>query len=87
MSASPNTATFNAASLGSADVDRLMGRSEVLGVVGISSATLWRWTKSGRFPVPMKIGARKTAWPLSVVKAWIEAQSTKAYSVLARADQ
>jgi predicted DNA-binding transcriptional regulator AlpA len=59
-------------------IDRLVSRKEVLGIIGISNATLWRWIKSGRFPTPLKIGARKVAWRTSIVTSWIEARTAQA---------
>ena len=47
-------------------LERLIGRKEVLILIGISNATLWRWIKAGRFPAPLKIGKEKVAWRSSV---------------------
>ncbi len=52
-------------------LERLIGRKEVLMLIGISNATLWRWIKAGRFPAPMKIGKKKVAWRSSVLAHWI----------------
>ncbi len=52
-------------------LERLIGRKEVLILIGISNATLWRWIKAGRFPAPMKIGKKKVAWRSSVLAHWI----------------
>ena len=52
-------------------LERLIGRKEVLILIGISNATLWRWIKAGRFPAPLKIGQKKVAWRSSVLAHWI----------------
>ena len=52
-------------------LERLIGRKEVLILIGISNATLWRWIKAGRFPAPLKIGKKKVAWRSSVLAGWI----------------
>jgi prophage regulatory protein len=52
-------------------LERLIGRKEVLLLIGISNATLWRWIKAGRFPAPLKIGKKKVAWRSSVLAHWI----------------
>lgn len=52
-------------------LERLIGRKEVLILIGISNATLWRWIKTGRFPAPMKIGKKKVAWRSSILAHWI----------------
>lgn len=56
-------------------LERLIGRKEVLIIIGISNATLWRWIKAGRFPAPMKIGKKKVAWRSSVLATWIAQRS------------
>jgi prophage regulatory protein len=56
-------------------LERLIGRKEVLILIGISNATLWRWIKAGRFPAPMKIGKKKVAWRSSVLATWIAQHS------------
>jgi len=28
----------------------------------VSSASIWRWVRQGRFPKPVKIGPRSTRW-------------------------
>ena len=43
--------------------------------VPISHATLWRWAKDGRFPKPVKLSARVTAWKISEVRAWLDAKA------------
>jgi len=41
-------------------------------VVPVSPATIWRWSKDGRFPAPIKLADRVTAWKLEEVLAWLE---------------
>ena len=45
------------------------------GIVPISPATLWRWVKAGKFPAPIRLSDRVTAWESVKVNAWIEAQA------------
>ncbi len=40
---------------------RLIAIIEVLSRVPVSRTTLWRWSRSGKFPAPVRIGAR-TFW-------------------------
>lgn len=47
---------------------------DVPGVLPVSAATLWRWVKAGRFPQPVKIGPRVTAWPVEAVREWMSEQ-------------
>ena len=43
-------------------------------LVPISSPTLWRWVRAGRFPAPVKIGPRAVAWKAEEVHAWLESR-------------
>ena len=40
-----------------------------------SAPTLWRMVKAGKFPAPHKLSARVTAWRVSQVRAWMNAQA------------
>lgn len=40
-------------------------------ILPISSPTLWRWHKSGKFPSPVKLGPGVTAWKVEDVLAWM----------------
>lgn len=41
------------------------------GIVPFSQATLWRKVKSGKFPKPVKLSDRITAWRVQDVRAWM----------------
>ncbi|WP_442782289.1 helix-turn-helix transcriptional regulator [Collimonas fungivorans] len=45
------------------------------GIVPISAATLWRWVAAGKFPAPIKLGERVTAWLSVDVQRWLDAQN------------
>lgn len=45
--------------------------SEVLQRVPVSRSTIWRWVKVGKFPAPVKLSERITAWRLDDVDAWL----------------
>lgn len=38
-----------------------------------SKATLWRMVNAGRFPAPIKLSERITAWRVDEVREWIAA--------------
>lgn len=40
-------------------------------VVGIAVSTLWAWSAQGRFPKPVKLSPRVSAWPVADVRAWL----------------
>jgi predicted DNA-binding transcriptional regulator AlpA len=50
-------------------------------VVPVSSATLWRMCKSGKFPKPVKLSARVTAWNVGLIRVWLASQANKAMAV------
>lgn len=40
-------------------------------IIPVSSATLWRWSKNGRFPKPTRLGPRVTGWRVEDVRRWL----------------
>ena len=41
-------------------------------LIPIGKSTWWEGVKSGRFPKPVKLGPRTTAWRVEDIRAWIE---------------
>lgn len=54
--------------------DQLMREAQVLELVPVSAATLWRMVRDGLFPKPRRISARAVGWLRSEVEAWIESR-------------
>lgn len=52
--------------------DRILRLDEVVKMIGLSEATVWRETKAGRFPAPIAISPRRRGWRMSVLLAWLE---------------
>ena len=46
----------------------------VPGLLPFSSATLWRLVKAKRFPAPVRLANRITAWRVEDVRAWMLAR-------------
>jgi prophage regulatory protein len=44
---------------------------EILQFIPVSKSTWWAGIKSGRFPKPVKLGARVTAWRAEDIRALI----------------
>jgi prophage regulatory protein len=42
------------------------------GPIPVSKSTWWAGVKSGRFPKPVKLGPRITAWRVEDIRAFIE---------------
>ena len=43
----------------------------VAGVCGLGKSTVWKWCADGRFPRPVKLSPRVSAWPVAQVRAWL----------------
>jgi len=52
--------------------DILLRLPEVLQVVRIPKSSWWRGIKEGRFPKPIKLGPRTSAWRSSSIKSLID---------------
>ncbi len=46
-------------------------RQATPGLIPVSHATWWRGIREGRYPQPVKLGARVTAWRVEDIKALI----------------
>ncbi len=46
-------------------------QSDLLRVIPFSAATLWRRVQRGRFPRPVRLSDRVTAWPVGAVRQWL----------------
>lgn len=47
-------------------------------IVPFSAPTLWRRVKDGTFPQPLRLGPGVTAWKMSDIRAWQDAQNAVA---------
>ena len=52
-------------------VDKLLRRSAVERMIGVSRATFWRLRRTGAFPPGVRIAVGVEAWKLSTVQDWI----------------
>jgi len=52
--------------------DALLRLPQVLALVPISRATWWKGVKAGRFPQPVKLGPRTTAWRKNDIMQLVE---------------
>jgi predicted DNA-binding transcriptional regulator AlpA len=55
----------------------LLRLPQVLALVPVSRSTWWAGCKSGRFPKPVKLGPRTTAWRSSDIAALLESITGK----------
>lgn len=54
---------------------KLLRRRTVEAITGLSKSTLYKLIDEGRFPRPVKIGARAVAWRNSDISEWINSLS------------
>ncbi len=45
-------------------------------IIPVSKSTWWAGVKSGRYPQPVKLGPKITAWKVSDIRALIEGRPT-----------
>jgi prophage regulatory protein len=50
----------------------LLRLPQVLALIPIARSTWWNGVRTGRFPAPVKIGPRTTAWRASDIRALLE---------------
>ena len=50
---------------------RALKREEVLGLVSLSSATVYRMMSRGEFPRPVRVGQRAARWHSDEVEEWL----------------
>lgn len=51
--------------------------SDVAEKLQVSVATVWSWSKEGKFPKPIKLGAGVTRWSEQDINDWIEVQANR----------
>ena len=44
-------------------------------IIPVSKSTWWAWVKAGRFPKPVKLGPRTTAWRVSDIRKLIDPEA------------
>lgn len=51
--------------------EKLVRRTEVENMTGLSRSTIYDWMKSGDFPKPVRLGTRLVAWRESELSEWL----------------
>lgn len=51
-------------------IDGLSRESDLLPFLPFGKSTLWQWSKDGRFPKPIKLSTKMTAWKNKEVHEW-----------------
>jgi len=55
---------------------RIIRRDELLMLVGLSDATIWRMEKAGRFPRRIQLGRNSVGWLSDEVDAWMREKAS-----------
>lgn len=63
--------TSNAHPIGSLPESGFVRLPTILQILPISKSTWWNGVNEGRFPQPVKLGPRTTAWPVEQVRKLI----------------
>ena len=50
--------------------------SQLIPFLPFGSSTLWAWSRSGRFPAPVKLSPTMTAWRNADVIKWVESHTS-----------
>ena len=50
---------------------------EVCEMLGVSPATLWRWTRHKNFPAPIQLGPNSVGWIEAEINDWIAARAAE----------
>jgi prophage regulatory protein len=67
---------FNVASGGLAAA--VMRPADVSRALGVSKVSVWRWTRAGKFPKPIRLGEHSVGWLQSDIAAWLEQRRLQA---------
>ena len=51
--------------------DTYLKRQQLEAKFDISKATIYRWTKTGKFPAAIHLGANMVRWKSSQIEAWV----------------
>ncbi|MCK9229244.1 MAG: AlpA family phage regulatory protein [Syntrophales bacterium] len=58
---------------------RIIRKPELLAIIGLSDATIWRLEKAGRFPKRVKLGGNSVGWFNHEISSWLERKATERY--------
>ncbi len=53
---------------------QILRMPSVLKLTGLSRVTIWRLTKAGTFPAPVRLSKRAVGWRSTDVEAWVRSR-------------
>ena len=54
------------------ELPSLIDLKKVKELIGVSTATIYRWIEDGEFPKQIKLGANCVRWKASDIEAWLQ---------------
>ena len=58
-------------------IDGFLSRAEVRALTGLSTTTIWREIRAGRFPEPVALSPNRKAFRASDIAQWVRGRSAK----------
>ena len=52
--------------------EKLITVKEASSITGQSTSSIWRKSKTGQFPEPLKLSVRCTRWKITEVQKWMD---------------
>jgi len=56
---------------------RIIRKPELLKMVGLSDATVWRMERAGKFPRRVQLGASAVGWLDSEIESWFASKASE----------
>jgi prophage regulatory protein len=60
------------------EANSLIRIKDLVKIIPISRASIWRLSKAGKFPRPIRRAARATAWKRVEIEAWLKEREAAA---------
>jgi predicted DNA-binding transcriptional regulator AlpA len=91
MANQPSKITAQLPETGFLRLKQLVGNPKAIpptpAIVPVSESSIWYMVKDGRFPKPVKLGPRTTAWRVEDLRDWLEKKSVEVYRPIKKAEQ
>lgn len=55
--------------------ERVIRKPELMAMIGLSDATIWRLERAGKFPGRIQLGGNSVAWLESEVLDWLKSKA------------
>lgn len=62
--------------------DRIIRKTELLKMIGVSHPTIWRWERDGKFPKRISLGRNSIGWSQYEVQGWLDDKANKRFSYI-----